>query len=221
MGPPREPPKRLLSKRGCKGSPLTADRLSAALRLRFCMYSYAVPWIALPPLLTTWLNWPPEEWPNSGEIWFCCTPNSDTASLGKVTSGPVTLPLLLSMPSMVKLLLRGRCPPTDGPEPRPMAPLEPTPAFNKERVITPDGPDAMGRSVICIESKVVCTWAVVVSILAAAAETSTVSTLLPTARVMFVVTLWFNETAKARSCAFVKPGAETEIVYFPVGRLAR
>src|SRR5450432_2853362 len=200
MGPPREPPKRLLSKRGCKGSPLTADRLSAALRLRFCMYSYAVPWIALPPLLTTWFNWPPEEWPNSGEIWFCCTLNSATASLGTVTSGPVTAPLLLSMPSMVKLLLRGRCAPTEGPEPSPTAPLEPTPAYNNERLITPLPPDAMGRSIICLVSNVFCTWAVVVSILAAAAETSTVSTALPTARVILLVTVLFNVTATARSC---------------------
>src|SRR5450432_3614064 len=151
MGPPTEAPKRLLSKRGCSSSPLMDARLSAALRLRFCKYSYAVPWSTLPPLLTTWLNWPPEEWPNSGEIWFCCTENSETASLGTVTSGPVTLPLLLSMPSIVKLLLRGRCPPTDGPEPRPIAPLEPTPAFNNARLITPEPPDAMGRSIISLD----------------------------------------------------------------------
>src|SRR5450432_1906668 len=212
MGPPREPPKRLLSKRGCKGSPLTADRLSAALRLRFCMYSYAVPWIALPPLLTTWLNWPPEEWPNSGEIWFCCTLNSDTASLGKVTSGPVTLPLLLSMPSMVKLLLRGRCPPTEGPEPRPTAPPVPTPAFSSERLITPLPPEAMGRSPMLAAVNEVCTEAVVVSMVAPEAETSTVSTLVPTSSLTLLVEVLLSSTATARICALVKPAAVTVTV---------
>ena len=38
----------------------------------------------------TVLNWPPEEWPNSGENWFCRTENSDTASLDTYTTGPVT-----------------------------------------------------------------------------------------------------------------------------------
>src|ERR1017187_1812482 len=212
MGPPREAPKRVLTWRGCSGSPLTLDRLSAALRLRFCRYSYAVPWSALPPLLTTELNWPPEEWPNSGEIWFCCTLNSATASLGKDTSGPVALPLLLSMPSMVKLLLRGRCPPTDGPEPRPMAPLEPTPAFSSDRLITPLPPDAIGRSAMEALENAVCTAAVVVSIVAAAAETSTVSTLAPTSSLTLVVAIAFNATVTARICAFVKPGAVTVTV---------
>src|SRR5438034_3464106 len=50
------------------------------------------------------LNCPPEEWPNSGENWFCSTENSATASLGTVTRVPVTLVSLLSTPSIVKLL---------------------------------------------------------------------------------------------------------------------
>src|ERR1017187_4174152 len=220
MGPPREAPKRVLTWRGCSGSPLTLDRLLAALRLRFCRYSYAVPWSALPPLLTTELNWPPEEWTNSGEIWFCCTLNSATASLGRFTNGPVTLPLLLSMPSMVKLLLRGRCPPTDGPAPRPIAPLVPTPAFRSARLSTPYPPDTLGSSDMALSWKVFCTEAVVVSIEAAEAETSTVSTLVPTSSFTLLVAVWFNATPTPLIWAFVKPVAVTVIVYVPGCRLA-
>src|SRR5450432_1139065 len=212
MGPPTEAPKRLLSKRGCSSSPLMDARLSAALRLRFCKYSYAVPWSTLPPLLTTWLNWPPEEWPNSGEVWFCCMLNSATASLGNPTTGPVTPPLLLSIPSMVKLLLRGRCPPTDGPAPKPMAPLEPTPAFSSERLITPLPPDAMGRSPMLTDVNEVCTEAVVVSMVAPEAETSTVSTLVPTSSLTLLVEVLLSSTATARICALVKPAAVTVTV---------
>ena len=186
--------------------------------MRFCKYSYAEPWNWFPPLFTTWLNWPPEEWPNSGEIWFCCTVNSATASLGTVTSGPVTLPLLLSIPSTVKLLLRGRCPPTDGPAPRPTAPLEPTPAFNSERLITPLPPEALGRSARLAVANEVCTLAVVVSIAAAAAVTSTISTLEPTSSLTFAFVFWFRVTDTPRSCAFVKPAAVTVTVYVPAGR---
>ena len=39
--------------------------------------------------------------------------------------------LLLSMPSTVKLLLRGRCPPTEGPVPIPRPPPEATPGLNR------------------------------------------------------------------------------------------
>ena len=47
----------------------------------------------------TCVGWPnSEEWPTSALNWFCWTVNSATASFGTVTSGPVTLLLLLSMP---------------------------------------------------------------------------------------------------------------------------
>ena len=52
-------------------------------------------------------------------------------------SGPVTDRLLLSTPSTVKLLLRGRCPPTDGPEPTPTPPVLATPASSSDRFSTP------------------------------------------------------------------------------------
>ena len=54
--------------------------------------------------------------------------------------------LLLSTPSMVKLLLRGRWPETEGPVPAPIPPLVATPAFNNERLRTPKPIVAVGRS---------------------------------------------------------------------------
>src|SRR5277367_3539893 len=110
-----------------------------------------------------WLNWPPEEWPYSGENWFAITVNSETASLGTCTNGPVTLLLLLSTPSMVKLLLRGLWPPTEGPVPAPTPPLVATPDPSKERLRTPKPTDAVGKSANCLASKVVLSCAVVVS----------------------------------------------------------
>src|ERR1700733_7541215 len=151
MGPPKFPPKRLLSYRGWSGFPSTAFKLSAAFRSRFVKYSYRVPWNWFVPLLMIWLNWPPEEWPYSGENWFAITVNSETASLGTCTNGPVTALLLLSTPSMVKLLLRGRWPPTEGPTPIPIPPLEATPGLSREAFKTPkpvDPPaEVDGRSV--------------------------------------------------------------------------
>jgi hypothetical protein len=47
---------------------------------------------------------------------------------GNVICGPVTDLSLLSMPSTVKLLFRGRCPPTEPPVPTPKPPLLDTPA---------------------------------------------------------------------------------------------
>ena len=79
------------------------------------------------------------------------TVNSDTASLGTCTNGPVMDLLLLSIPSIVKLLLRGRCPPTEGPVPTPTAPPVATPACSRDAFITPDPLDARGRISSCLE----------------------------------------------------------------------
>ncbi len=128
-----------------------------------------------------------------------------------MTSGPVTLPLLLSMPSMVKLLLRGRCPPTDGPVPSPTAPLEPTPALSSDRLMIPLVPES-GRSDIEVLVNDVCTEAVVVSMVAAEAETSTVSTLVPTSSLILVVAVLLRAMVTARICVLVNPDALTVIV---------
>src|SRR5205807_3421983 len=120
------------------------------------------------------LNCPPEECPNSGENWFCSTENSATASLGTFTRGPVTLVSLLSTPSMVKLLLRGLCPPTEGPVPTPTPPLVVTPAASKERFKTPLPAVAEGKSSTNCEVKSLVTCAVVVSRACAAPDTSIV-----------------------------------------------
>src|ERR1043165_7434976 len=134
---------------------------------------YAPPCKSFVPLLTIVLNCPPEECPNSGENWFCSTENSATASFGIPTSGPVTDLLLLSTPSIVKLLLRGRCPPTDGPAPAPTPPLLATPEPNSDRFSTPLPTVADGRSELKRSSKVFDTVAVVVSSATATPETST------------------------------------------------
>jgi len=158
------------------------------------------------------LNWPPDEWPKSGENWFCSTVSSATASLGSETTGPVTLSLLLSIPSMVKLLLRGRCPPTDGPVPAPVAPLVETPAFSSDKLSTPLPLEVLGRSINCLCSNAVCTWDVVVSMTAAAAVTSTVAVLVPTSSFRLAVATLFNWTSTLFSWALLNPEAVTVIV---------
>src|SRR5438876_6762860 len=136
---------------------------------------YARPWKEFVPPFKTKLNWPPEEWPNSGEYWFCRTVNSEMESFGTGTSGPVTLLLLLSMPSTVKLLLRGRWPPMLGPEPAPMPPLLATPELKRERLRIPLGPSVvLGRSAFILGSKVVASVELAVSSASATPDTSTV-----------------------------------------------
>src|SRR5690242_10332999 len=153
----------------------------------------------LVPLRTIVLNCPPEEWPYSAENWFCNTVNSATASFGMNTSGPVTDLLLLSIPSIVKLLLRGRCPPTEGPVPAPTPPLLATPELNSERLITPSPIDAVGRSAAAFVSKVFVTCAVVVSIETADSCTSTEAETCPTCKVIFAVAILFSSTPTSLS----------------------
>src|ERR1700747_2535184 len=107
------------------------------------------------------LNCPPEECPKSGENWFCSKENSATASLGTETRGPVTDLSLLSTPSIVKLLLRGRWPPTEGPAQTPTLPLVATPALKSERFNTPLPLVDDGISVSCFSSNVDASCAVV------------------------------------------------------------
>ena len=158
------------------------------------MYSYNIPWNSLVPLLITSLNWPPEEWPYCAENWLARIENSCTASFGILARGPVTLLLLLSTPSIVKLLLRGRCPPTDGPVPAPMAPLEDTPDVYRARFRTPEPPLVVGRSANCCASNVLCTCAVVVSMVTDEPVTSTTVFDSPTCSVTFVVDCTFRLT---------------------------
>src|SRR5258708_9526923 len=83
---------------------------------------------------------------------------------GTGTRGPVTLLLLLSIPSTVKLLLRGRWPPMLGPEPAPIAPLLATPELKSERLRIPLGPSVvLGRSAFIFGSKVVASVELVLS----------------------------------------------------------
>src|SRR5204862_7016615 len=75
-------------------------------------------------------------------------------SFGTGTRGPVTLLLLLSIPSTVKLLLRGRWPPMLGPEPAPIAPLLATPELKSERLRIRLGPRVgKGTSAFILGSK--------------------------------------------------------------------
>src|SRR5690242_15929838 len=109
-----------------------------------------------------------------------------------VERGPVTFLLLLSIPSTVKLLLRGRCPPTDGPLPAPDAPLVETPELRSDRLITPEPVAVIGRSAIWRDPKVVPTWAVVVSITLGPPLTSTAVAAWPTCSVRFRVAARFS-----------------------------
>src|SRR5947209_1795739 len=100
------------------------------------------------------------------------------------------------MPSMVKLLFRGRCPPTDGPLPTPTPPLLATPEPRRERFRTPPlGLAELGNSAASCEEYVLVTWDVVVSMMAAAVETSTLLDTVPTCMERFTVLVTFRATA--------------------------
>src|SRR5271170_1388007 len=118
-------------------------------------------------------------------------------------SGPVTALLLLSIPSIVKLLLRGRCPPTEGPMPMPIPPLEAPPGLSRDALRTPkpvDPPeDVEGRLLSATLLKVWVRLIVVVSRTApACAETSTV-VLAPIERPTLVVAVLLSSTTIPRS----------------------
>src|ERR1700687_58954 len=147
--------------------------------------------------------------------------NSATAGFGTVTRGPVTPLLLLSTPSIVKLLLRGRCPPTAGPEPTPTPPLLATPELNRERFNTPLPVVAVGTSVTRRPSKVVCTCAVVVSKAWDAPETSMEVTAPLISRVIGRGTVFFSSTLKPFTVFVLKCGEDAETLYVPMGRLLR
>src|SRR5204863_9354549 len=89
------------------------------------------------PDFVTVKNCPPLERANSAENWFCNKENSATTSGETYTCGPVTDLSLLSTPSTMKLLLRGRCPPTEPPEPTPTPPELDTFGAINARLLTP------------------------------------------------------------------------------------
>src|SRR5256886_14753632 len=81
------------------------------------MYHSADPSKLFVPVLVTRVNWPPAECPYSALNLLVVRLNSATASGITVELFPVTPRLLSSTPSTVKLLSRGRVPPTDPPIP--------------------------------------------------------------------------------------------------------
>src|SRR5215472_10973576 len=113
-----------------------------------------------------------------------------------MTNGPVTLLLLLSTPSIVKLLSRGLWPPTDGPVPAPTPPLVLTPDCSKDRFKTPSPCPVTGKSVVIFVSYVLSICALVVLISGAAPDTSTVMDVAPTSRVTVIEFDLFSSTAK-------------------------
>jgi hypothetical protein len=97
------------------------------------------------------------ECPNSAPNWFVSSVNSAVESVGTYTRGPVTVLLLLSTPSTMKLLFIGRWPPTDGPVPCPTPPLLATPELSRDRFSAPKSPLAfsmIGRLAIWWDSNV-------------------------------------------------------------------
>src|SRR6202047_3628490 len=152
------------------------------------------------------LNWPPDECPKSGVNWFCRTENSATASFGIVTNGPVTDLLLLSTPSIAKLLLRGRWPPMDGPVPAPTPPPVATPALKRERFRTPPVTAETGRSDASLWSKEVVICGVVVSKAGAAPETSMDVAAPLISKVICNVLVLFNSSLKLLIVVVAKLG---------------
>ena len=135
------------------------------------------------------------------------------------TKGPVTPLLLLSTPSTVKLLLRGRWPPTDGPVPAPTPPLLATPEPSSERFSTPKPMLDVGRSATALALNVFCTCAVVVSMAVAASCTSTEVATWPTCKLIFAVTVLLSSTVRSRKEEVPKPVAENVKMYWPMGKL--
>src|SRR5579884_664777 len=130
--------------------------------------------------------------------------------------------LLLSTPSIMKLLFMGRWPPTEGPVPWPTPPLLATPELSRESCNAPKFPWAfsmMGRLTIWLDSNELPTWAVVVSIAAAASLTSTVALTLPIWSVTFAVSVLFSSTLRLLIAAFAKPDALAVRLYRPTGML--
>ena len=164
----------------------------------------------MPPRRITALNWPPEECPNSAPNWFCSTLNSATESFGRATTGPVMSFRLLSVPSTMKLLFRGRWPPTEGPVPAPTPPELATPAPNKDRFrYPPAGLAATGRSDASRLAKMFAICAVLVSINAAESTTSTDSVAVPTESVTLAVAVLFSSTLRSLSSRLAKPADDT------------
>ena len=116
---------------------------------------------------------------------------------------------LLSTPSIMKLLLRGRWPPTEGPVPTPMPPELATPAPSSDRLSTPPQVIRRGR-----ESPPPCgprscshTCAVVVSMYVEASMTSIAVETVPTSILMLAVVALLSSTARSFSEVVVNPVA--------------
>src|SRR6266446_3756596 len=134
-------------------------------------------------------------------------------SLGTGTSGPVTVLLLLSMPSTVKLLFRGRCPPMLGPEPAPIPPLLATPELKSERLRIPLGPSVvLGRSAFILGSNVVASVEVVVSSASATPDTSTVVTAPLISKVIDRDFVMFSSIVKPLMVVVARFGADAEML---------
>src|SRR3981081_4424504 len=137
-------------------------------------------------------------------------------SFGTGTSGPVTLLLLLSIPSTVKLLLRGRWPPTLGPEPAPIAPLLATPELKRERLRIPLAPRVvLGRSAFIFGSKVVASVELAVSSASATPETSTVVTAPLISKVIDRDLVMLSSTVYPLIVVVARFGADAEMLYVP------
>src|SRR4029077_2290435 len=124
----------------------------------------------------------------------------------------------------MKLWLRGRRPPTEGPVPTPTPPAVDTPALSSDRLSTPlPVPPvlAIGRSSACFASNVLCTCAVVVSSAGGAPDTSTEVTAPCTSSVTCSVLILFNSMRKLLMVVVEKLGAEPETLYAPTGRLLK
>src|SRR5260370_33782888 len=141
-------------------------------------------------------------------------------SLGTGTSGPVTLLLLLSIPSTVKLLLRGRCPPTLGPAPAPIPPLLATPELKSERLRIPLGPSVvLGRSAFILGSEVVASVELAVSSASATPETSTVVTAPLISKVIDRDLVMLSSTAYPLMVVVAIFGDDAEMLYVPTAML--
>ena len=123
----------------------------------------------------------------------------------------------------MKLLSRGRWPRTEGPTPRPSELACATPGLNNERFRTPapvPPAEVIPRSWAKRSSKVDCSCAVVVSMIAATPDTSTVSVAAPGLIVTFNVPVLFSCTSTC--CATdLKPCELTVSLYIPTGRLSK
>src|SRR6266436_3486410 len=180
----------------------------------FWVYHSPDPCQLFVPVFVTRLNWPPAEWPYSALNWLVVRANSATASGITVELLPVTPRLLSSTPSTVKLLSRGRVPPTDPPTPVTPPGMATTLGAKTARFrgLPLSVPDALG-SCTSVALKLLFSVADVVCTATVPATTSTVSLAEPISSWASATLSWSARAGTSFFTSVLNPLASTDTLY--------